>query len=125
VLYLLFPLVCLFLFYVLETILVIRVLGEKRPMIYLTGATLLFAIGQIFDFVISTHICEPTNGKINGALFETLFTLLAVVVIWLFWNSITEDDWPAATSYLTSNVPTDNYLTSNVLPDNFRTTNAR
>jgi hypothetical protein len=32
VLYLLFPLVCLVLFFVLETILVIRVLGERRPM---------------------------------------------------------------------------------------------
>lgn len=32
VLYLLFPLICLFFFYVLETVLVIRVLGEKRPM---------------------------------------------------------------------------------------------
>lgn len=32
ILYLLFPLVCLFFFYVLEVILVIRVLGEKRPL---------------------------------------------------------------------------------------------
>lgn len=32
VLYLLFPLVCLFLFYILEALLVIRVLGEKRPL---------------------------------------------------------------------------------------------
>lgn len=58
---------------------------------------LLFAIGQVFDFVISTHICNGTNGKIDGALFETLFTLLAVVMVWVFWSSITEDDWPHAT----------------------------
>jgi hypothetical protein len=32
VLYQLFPLVCLFLFYVLEAIVVLRVLGEYRPM---------------------------------------------------------------------------------------------
>lgn len=111
VLYLLFPLVCLVLFYVMEAVLVMRVLGEIRPMckdppahlvlrlesdmtVYLTGAGLLFAIGQIFDFVISTHICQSTNGKINGALFETLFTLLSVIAIWFFWSSITEDDWP-------------------------------
>jgi hypothetical protein len=122
VLYLLFPLICLFFFYVLETVLVIRVLGEKRPMIYLTGATLLFAIGQIFDFVISTHICKQTHGRINGALFETLFTLLAVVVVWLFWNSITEDDWAPT---ITSTVPPDNFLPINTLSDNFRTTNVR
>ncbi|KAG8526222.1 uncharacterized protein KY384_000215 [Bacidia gigantensis] len=32
VLYQLFPLICLFLFFVLETVLVLRVLGEKKPM---------------------------------------------------------------------------------------------
>lgn len=56
---------------------------------------LLFAIAQIFDFIASTHICQATNGKINGALFETLFTLGSVVLTWVFWSSITEDDWPA------------------------------
>jgi Chitin synthase export chaperone len=94
VLYQLFPLVCLVLFFICETILVLRVLGEKRPMRDLFVAALLFAIGQIFQYVISVHICISTNGKINGAFFETLFTLLSVVAIWRFWSEITEDDWP-------------------------------
>ncbi|WEW61782.1 hypothetical protein PRK78_007278 [Emydomyces testavorans] len=94
VLYLLFPLICLVAFFALEAFLVIRILGEMRPMLYLAAAGVLFAIGQIFDFVISTHICQATNGKINGAMFETLFTLLSVGMIWIFWSSITEDDWP-------------------------------
>lgn len=94
VLYLLFPLVSLFAFFVLEAILVVRVLGEMRPMVYLAASGLLFAIGQIFQFVISTHLCQATSGKINGALFETLFTLLSVIMVWVFWSSITEDDWP-------------------------------
>ena len=63
---------------------------------YLVAAVVLFAIGQIFQYVISVHICTGTNGKINGGLFETLFTLLAVVMIWVFWSSITEDDWPTS-----------------------------
>ena len=94
VLYQLAPLVFLFVFFVLETLLVIRVLGESRPMLYLGAAALLFAIGQIFDYVVSVHICSGANGKIDGALFETLFTLLSVVAVWIFWSSITEDDWP-------------------------------
>src|SRR5690348_18284898 len=44
--------------------------------VYLVGAALLFAIGQIFQYVISVHICTGSSGKINGGLFETLFTLL-------------------------------------------------
>ena len=71
--------------------------------VYLIGAVLLFAIGQIFQYVISTHICQGTHGKVDGALFETFFTLLSVVTIWVFWSSITEDDWPmpaSGTSYI-------------------------
>lgn len=94
VLYQLAPLVFLFFYFVFESILVLRVLGEIKPMIYLIAAVLLFAIGQIFMYVISIHICGPTNGAINGTFFETLFTLLSVVTIWAFWSSITEDDWP-------------------------------
>jgi hypothetical protein len=94
VLYQLAPLVFLFAFFVLETVLVIRVLGERKPMIYLAAAALLFALGQIFNYIVSVHICKGTDGKIDGALFETLFTLLSVVAIWVFWSSITEDDWP-------------------------------
>jgi phosphotransferase system glucose/maltose/N-acetylglucosamine-specific IIC component len=98
VLYLLAPLIFLVVFFILEAILVLRVLGERKPIAYLVGAALLFAIGQIFNYVISTHICQGTDGKINGALFETLFTLLSVVVVWYFWSSITEDDWPTPTT---------------------------
>lgn len=94
VLYQLVPLIFLVAFYVLETILVLRVLGETRPMIYLTAAAVLFAIGQVFNYVVSRYICEGTSGKIDGALFQTLFTLLSVVMVWVFWSSITEDDWP-------------------------------
>lgn len=94
VLYQLVPLIFLVAFFVLESILVIRVLGEKRPMIYLTSAAVLFAIGQVFNYTVSKYICDGTSGKIDGALFETLFTLLSVIMVWVFWSSITEDDWP-------------------------------
>lgn len=101
VLYQLAPLIFLAVFFLLETILVLRILGEKRPMIYLVTAAVLFALGQIFQYVVSTHICNGTHGKIDGALFETLFTFLSVVMVWVFWSSITEDDWPmpASTTY--------------------------
>lgn len=99
VLYQLAPLIFLVAFYVLETVLVLRVLGETRPMVYLTLAAILFALGQIFNYAISPHICNGTDGKIDGALFQTLFTLLSVVMIWVFWSSITEDDWPMSANY--------------------------
>ena len=88
-------------FFVLEAVLVLRILGETRPMIYLSAAAVLFALGQVFNYAISRFICSGTQGKIDGSMFETLFTLFAVVMIWVFWSSITEDDWPmpAANTY--------------------------
>lgn len=71
-----------------------KLLTRNAFIVYLSVAGLLFAIGQIFEYVISTHLCQATHGRINGALFETLFTLLGVVTLWIFWSSITEDDWP-------------------------------
>lgn len=94
VLYQLVPLIFLVAFVVLEAVLVLRILGETRPMLYLAAAVLLFALGQVFNYAISRFICTGTQGKIDGSMFETLFTLLAVVMIWVFWSSITEDDWP-------------------------------
>ncbi|KAG8426844.1 hypothetical protein J3459_007757 [Metarhizium acridum] len=78
VLYQLIPLIFLVAFFVLEAVLVLRVLGEIRPMIYLTTAALLFAIGQVFNYAISRFICDGTSGAIDGAF-------------------ITEDDWPMQT----------------------------
>jgi hypothetical protein len=101
VLYQLVPLIFLVAFFVLEAILVLRILGEVRPMAYLIGAAVLFALGQIFNYTISPYICNGTAGKIDGAIFESIFTFLSVVVVWIFWSSITEDDWP-----ITSGAPT-------------------
>ncbi|CAJ2511514.1 Uu.00g071390.m01.CDS01 [Anthostomella pinea] len=96
VLYQLVPLIFLVAFFVLEAVLVLRILGELRPMLYLVGAAVSFALGQIFNYTISPYICNGTSGKIDGALFETFFTLVSVGLIWTFWSSITEDDWPIA-----------------------------
>ncbi len=90
VLYQLVPLIFLVAFYVLEAFLVLRILGEVRPMIYLTGAAVLFALGQIFNYVISPYICDGTAGKIDGAPVRNPLHLLAVAMIWVFWSSITE-----------------------------------
>ncbi|AEO71408.1 fc0135d6-3627-4df2-bcc3-ca4baf63580c [Thermothielavioides terrestris] len=97
VLYLLLPLIWIVLYFALESVLVLRILGETRPMLYLVSAAVAFAAGQVFDFVVSPYICNGTSGAIDGALFETFFTLVSVVLVWIFWSSITEDDWPMDT----------------------------
>jgi Chitin synthase export chaperone len=77
----------------METFIVVRILGERRPLSILAVSALAFAVGQIFNFVISVHICNGTNGKIDGSMFETLFVLISIVFLWWFWISIVEGEY--------------------------------
>jgi hypothetical protein len=121
VLYLIVPLLWIVLFFVLESILVLRILGEVRPMLFLVGAALAFAAGQVFNFVVSPYICNGTAGKIDGSLFQTLFTLISVVLVWIFWSSITEDDWDMETygNTYTGNPYTANSYTANAYSNDY------
>ena len=92
ILYQLAPLVFIVTFYILNVILVLGVLRWIVPLLPLSGTALLFALGQVFNYTISPHICNGTAGRMDGALFETLFTFLAVILVWVFWCSITEVD---------------------------------
>lgn len=57
VLYLLFPLVCLFFFYILEVVLVLRVLGERRP---LSKSTLLYFSVALSNVYSLPNRCCPS-----------------------------------------------------------------
>jgi hypothetical protein len=94
ILYLLFPLICLVVYFILEGFIVLKILGERRPLIMLAAAALSFALGQIFNFLVSVHICTGTNGAIDGSLFETLFTLVSILLLWWYWISIVEGEYP-------------------------------
>lgn len=92
-LYLVWPIIAIGLYVILETVIVVKFLGEKRPLLLLYLALVSFAIAQVFMFVVSHYICSGTNHDVDGSLFSTLFTLISVILIWMFWNSITEDEF--------------------------------
>lgn len=91
--YLLWPIVAISIYLLLEFNLVVRVLRERKPLLLLFAAFLLFVIGQIFEFVVSRYICRNTYGKIDGSMFACLFTLFSFGGVWAFWTYITEDEW--------------------------------
>ncbi|KAL5600986.1 hypothetical protein BROUX41_005817 [Berkeleyomyces rouxiae] len=93
VLYQLMPLVFIVVYFVLECVLVIKVLEEWEPLVWLGSAAIFFALGQIFTYTISSHICDGTSGKIDGSMFETFCTMVSVLLVWYFWTTITEEDW--------------------------------
>ena len=61
---------------------------------YLLLAAMFFIGGQLIEFIASPSICTRTNNSIDGAFFQTLMSLVAMFWVFIFWDSITEDDWP-------------------------------
>ncbi|KAI5293196.1 hypothetical protein KEM52_005758 [Ascosphaera acerosa] len=90
--YQLFPLLCIVCYAMIEGFICLHVLGEKVPFAFLLIGAGLFAMGQIFQYVASKHICSATHGKINGSVFANFFTSLALASIWILWSVITEDE---------------------------------
>ncbi|KAJ1673925.1 hypothetical protein EV182_004302 [Spiromyces aspiralis] len=89
--YLVFPLISIFIYFVTQAVIVFRYLAVRKPLLWLIGAIVTFALSQIFMLVISDNICDGTNGRIDGTMFSTLLNFVAMVFIYYFWNSITED----------------------------------
>jgi len=56
--------------------------------VFLFASIACFILGQIFEFAISRHICLGSGRTIDGALFQTLFSLAAMVLLYVQWTKI-------------------------------------
>ncbi|KAJ1899747.1 hypothetical protein LPJ66_001920 [Kickxella alabastrina] len=90
--YLVFPLVAIFVYLVTQCIIVVKFLAVRLPMIWLLCSILCFAAAQILLFVASKKICTGSDNRIDGAFFATLLNTSSVFCIYGFWSSITGDD---------------------------------
>ncbi|KAJ1918241.1 hypothetical protein H4219_002713 [Mycoemilia scoparia] len=90
--YLIFPIISIALYLCAQLVIVFRFLAVRKPLLWLLGALVLFVLSQIFMLVISDEICNGTNGRIDGTMFSTLLNFGSLVMIYFFWNSITEGD---------------------------------
>lgn len=52
----------------------------------------IFALGQVLEYVFSVSICDITKHYVDGLFFGTICSLISVMIIYKYWNSITRDD---------------------------------
>nr|XP_018259939.1 uncharacterized protein I303_08011 [Kwoniella dejecticola CBS 10117]OBR82097.1 hypothetical protein I303_08011 [Kwoniella dejecticola CBS 10117] len=78
---------------ILMVYITLGVLRETKPALMYLGAFVLFALGQVIFFLVSQPLCDASNGKVNSAFLATLLNSGAVGLLYLAWQSITEDDW--------------------------------
>ncbi|OMJ17924.1 Chitin synthase export chaperone [Smittium culicis] len=73
-------------------ILVVNTLDEYWPLGNICFAVLFFAAGQVIQLFLSSKICNVIKHYVDGLFFGTICTLLSVMMIYKYWDSITKED---------------------------------
>jgi len=84
--------IILAIYVVSQVLLVFRTLDNRWPLGDLFFGVLFFVCGQIFVGVFSTSLCNAAKHYIDGMFFGVTFTLLSVMMVYKYWDSITKED---------------------------------
>ena len=93
VLLIIWPLFTIVVYFGLMTYIVLRVLNEKRPMVYYSLSLFLFVVAQIIWFLVGKVICDASKQRVDGIFIATVLETASVAVLFMAWISITEDSW--------------------------------
>lgn len=101
--------ICLFIYVVMQVILVTNTLQDRWPLGDISFGVFFFVIGQVILFVFSDTICNHVEHYLDGLFFATICNLLAVMMVYKvsrriifssrnwakslkYWDSITKED---------------------------------
>ncbi|PSR81100.1 chitin synthase export chaperone [Coniella lustricola] len=82
----------LLVYLVLQVILVTQTLQDRWPLGELVFGVLFFVAGQVILYVFSAKICDAVSHYIDGLFLASICNLLAVMMVYKFWDSITKED---------------------------------
>lgn len=82
----------LFVYVVMQILLVVRTLQDRWPLGLIAFGVLFFVLGQVLLYAVSTTICEGMGHYLDGLFFATLCNLLGVMMVYKYWDSITRED---------------------------------
>ncbi|KAH8556066.1 chitin synthase III catalytic subunit [Umbelopsis sp. PMI_123] len=77
---------------ILQIILVVNTLDDRWPLGDILFGTAFFIIGQVIMYIFSVVICDQVKHYVDGLFFGTICTLLAVMMVYKYWDSITKED---------------------------------
>ena len=75
-----------------QLILVFRTLEDRWPIGDIAFGTAFFVVAQVVLFAFSVTICDAVEHYIDGLFFFSLCTLLSVMMVYKYWDSITKED---------------------------------
>ncbi|KAF1832624.1 hypothetical protein BDW02DRAFT_570810 [Decorospora gaudefroyi] len=82
----------LFVYAVSQIVLVVGTLEDRWPLGDISFGIFFFAIGQVILYVFSDTICDQVQHYLDGLFFATICNLLAVMMVYKYWDSITRED---------------------------------
>jgi len=82
----------LLIYVVMQIILVVNTLQDRWPLGDIAFGAFFFVIGQVILYVFSNTICNAVQHYLDGLFFATIFNLLAVMMVYKYWDSITRED---------------------------------
>ncbi|KAF9414088.1 Chitin synthase, class 7 [Entomortierella beljakovae] len=82
----------LLIYVILQIVLVVNTLDDRWPLGDIMFGIGFFATGQVILYVFSLNICNFAKHYIDGLFFGTIATLLSVMMVYKYWDSITKED---------------------------------
>ena len=84
--------VFLFIYVVMQIVLVANTLQDRWPLFDIFFGVCFLVVGQVLLYVFGDTICEGVQHYLDGLFFATILNLLAVMMVYKYWDSITRED---------------------------------
>jgi len=92
IVFLIFNLFCVVVYVLLQFFLVIVTLDDRWPLGAIMLGSGFFAAGVTIMVAFSAKICDAVKHYIDGLFFVAICNLLAVMMVYKYWDSITKED---------------------------------
>lgn len=76
----------------MQLLLVVNTIQDRWPLGDIIFGIFFFAIGQIILYALNTALCEGAQHYVDGLFLSTICNLLAVMMVYKYWDSITKED---------------------------------
>eukprot|EP00842_Homolaphlyctis_polyrhiza_P004855 jgi/Hompol1/5370/HPOL_001196-RA len=75
-----------------QVVIVFTSLEDRWPLADISFGVFFFLAAQIMNFALSSRICDLAQHYVDGTFFGATATLLSVMMVYKFWDSITKED---------------------------------